>query len=274
MKTLEIGQLKRESISDPVKAASSSQGARASPPTMYQVPRYDAIAPPHRAGAKKNPKAIHAAVAPHPDRKLFVDFFRDSSRNGRLTARASASRFDPATMPLPRVTRAPLPLLHFETLTLADVEGLNDTTMLQPFVRCRMPARTTDAPAIEGTDAACPPTHPGCNPWANLKSIPRRCHPILVAFVWELTKETIYLPMGFLQGGSGEREDRASVLGSGHRCRLAPRALPCRGQDGAGRGRDGAGSRPGGNPGANGWFLESTSIQMPPRRGGICGRLT
>jgi len=32
--------------------------------------------------------------------------------------------------------------------------------------------------------------------------------------------------------------------------------------------------RPGGNPGANGWFLLSTPIQMPPRRGGICERWT
>ena len=36
---------------------------------------------------------------------------------------------------------------------------------------------------------------------ANLKSISHRCHPILVAFVWELTKATIYLPLGCLQGG-------------------------------------------------------------------------
>ena len=33
-------------------------------------------------------------------------------------------------------------------------------------------------------------------------------------------------------------------------------------------------TRPGGNPGENGWFLESTPMQIPPRRGGICGRLT
>ena len=39
------------------------------------------------------------------------------------------------------------------------------------------------------------------NPGANLKSISHRCHPILVAFVWELTKETIDLPRGCLQGG-------------------------------------------------------------------------
>ena len=36
----------------------------------------------------------------------------------------------------------------------------------------------------------------------------------------------------------------------------------------------GFGVRAGGNPGANGWFLESTPIQMLPRSGGICGRLT
>ena len=43
--------------------------------------------------------------------------------------------------------------------------------------------------------------HPGGNPGANLKSISHRFHPILVAFVWELTKETIDLPLGCLQGG-------------------------------------------------------------------------
>ena len=46
--------------------------------------------------------------------------------------------------------------------------------------------------------------HPGGNPGANLKSISHRCHPILVAFVWQLTKETINLPLGCLsclQGG-------------------------------------------------------------------------
>jgi len=42
--------------------------------------------------------------------------------------------------------------------------------------------------------------HPGGNPGANLKSISHRCHPILVAFVWELTKETNDLPLGCLQG--------------------------------------------------------------------------
>jgi len=44
-------------------------------------------------------------------------------------------------------------------------------------------------------------SRPGGNTEANLKSISHRCHPVLVAFVWELTEETIYLPLGCLQGG-------------------------------------------------------------------------
>ena len=55
-------------------------------------------------------------------------------------------------------------------------------------------------------------THPGGNPGANIKSISHRCHPILVAFEWELTKEIIDLPLGCLQGGVSTRE----VL-AGHR---------------------------------------------------------
>ena len=44
-------------------------------------------------------------------------------------------------------------------------------------------------------------THPGVGLRANLKSISHGCHLSEVAFVWELTKETIHLPMGCLQGG-------------------------------------------------------------------------
>ena len=51
------------------------------------------------------------------------------------------------------------------------------------------------------------PHHPGGDPGANLgnpganQQISHRCHPILVAFVWELTEETIDLPLGCLQDG-------------------------------------------------------------------------
>ena len=44
--------------------------------------------------------------------------------------------------------------------------------------------------------------HPGDNPGANLKSISHRCHLILVAFVWELTQETIHLRLGCLDADS------------------------------------------------------------------------
>ena len=45
--------------------------------------------------------------------------------------------------------------------------------------------------------------HSGGNPGANVKSISHRCHVFEVAFVWELTKETIHLPLGCLQDGLG-----------------------------------------------------------------------
>ena len=43
--------------------------------------------------------------------------------------------------------------------------------------------------------------YPGGNPGANLKSISHRCCLREVAFEWELTKETIDLPLSCLQGG-------------------------------------------------------------------------
>jgi len=52
-----------------------------------------------------------------------------------------------------------------------------------------------------GQPVSHPTCHPGDNLGANLKSVSHRCHPILVAFAWELTKETTYLPLGCLQGG-------------------------------------------------------------------------
>ena len=46
---------------------------------------------------------------------------------------------------------------------------------------------------------------PGGNPRANLESISRRCYLREAAFEWELTKETICLPLGCLQGGQEYR---------------------------------------------------------------------
>ena len=49
-------------------------------------------------------------------------------------------------------------------------------------------------------------SHPGGRPGANLKSISHKCDLREVAFAWELTKETIHLPLGCLQGRIGPQE--------------------------------------------------------------------
>ena len=43
------------------------------------------------------------------------------------------------------------------------------------------------------------PNHPGVELRTNLKSISHRYHLFQVTFVWELTTETIHLPLGCLQ---------------------------------------------------------------------------
>jgi len=58
---------------------------------------------------------------------------------------------------------------------------------------------------------SCMLLHPGGNPGANLKSISNRCYLFEVAFVWELTKETIVLPLGCLQAGVGELHAAGAV---------------------------------------------------------------
>jgi hypothetical protein len=62
------------------------------------------------------------------------------------------------------------------------------------------------APALSRADAnlesaLTPANHPGVELRANLKSISHRCRLFEVAFVWELTKETIHLLLGCVQGG-------------------------------------------------------------------------
>ena len=44
--------------------------------------------------------------------------------------------------------------------------------------------------------------HLGVELSAHLKSISHRCLFFEMAFVWELTEETIHLPLGCLQGGA------------------------------------------------------------------------
>ena len=57
-------------------------------------------------------------------------------------------------------------------------------------------ARFSGFPQVHETHGG----HPGGNPGGNLKLISHICHPFLVALVWVLTKDTINLPLGCLQG--------------------------------------------------------------------------
>ena len=59
--------------------------------------------------------------------------------------------------------------------------------------------------ALRGVPSPHHPLHPGGNSGANVKSISQTCYRFEVAFVWELTKETIGLPLGCLQGGFPRR---------------------------------------------------------------------
>ena len=62
-------------------------------------------------------------------------------------------------------------------------------------------------------------SRPGVELGTNLQSICHRCQPIRVACVWELTKETIHLPLGCLQDGLESRDfgSRVSCSRSGIR---------------------------------------------------------
>ena len=70
------------------------------------------------------------------------------------------------------------------------------------------------APALRaGGLALSQSIHPEVELRANLKSISHRCHLFEVAFVWELTKETIHLPLGCLQGGLAHQFEAPELLG-------------------------------------------------------------
>ena len=55
--------------------------------------------------------------------------------------------------------------------------------------------------------------HSGGNSGANRKSISHRCYLRDVAFEWEMTEETIYLPLGCLKGGYGKAGRRQRKRG-------------------------------------------------------------
>jgi len=110
----------------------------------------------------------------------------------------------------------PWPLVFFFTLVTGPRRSwslkLSDTRVYTPQIRARL-GTTAHFCEVVVLKSRSPPSmaagrtriawrvHPGSNPGENLEPSSHRSHPILVAFVWELTKETIYLPLGCLQGG-------------------------------------------------------------------------
>jgi len=76
------------------------------------------------------------------------------------------------------------------------------------------------------------PLHPEVELRANPESNSYRCHLFEVASVWELTKETIYLSLGCLQGGTsvenGEQGALRSEVVSSHLLEFRA-AMPYRG---------------------------------------------
>ena len=85
---------------------------RVNPPTLHQEPwdtqRYDAIAPPHRAGMKKMPKVTSAAVAPH-----LIDTTGHQPRvSCKMLARTIPPSRDQAQAVLGRAARSPEPSME------------------------------------------------------------------------------------------------------------------------------------------------------------------
>jgi len=76
-----------------------------------------------------------------------------------------------------------------KSMSLSSLLRRNPPPQHPEFVRCWM--QDVDGTLLDSKHQLSPRTvrtHPGGNPEANLDSISHRCHPILVACVWELTK--------------------------------------------------------------------------------------
>ena len=89
-----------------------------------------------------------------------------------------------------------LPLSSAQLLSFPDFRASCQAPY--PEIKCNVYQNIQMDAASKASVAA---HHPGVELRANLKSISPRCHPFEVAFVWDLTKETIHLPLGCLPGG-------------------------------------------------------------------------
>ena len=83
-------------------------------------------------------------------------------------------------------------------------ESLEVQRVANHNLRLRRNLGDTWVPSLfENEESRCLPTLEAIQGQINVSfgQLPYKCHPILAAFVWELTIETISLPLGCLQGG-------------------------------------------------------------------------
>ena len=116
----------------------------------------------------------------------------EPARQQRLTRRRARTQDDASSQQLTRASAFTTALSRVLRALLAHPNA----PALSEWLRAA--AAAVEARLLAGSDTV---THPGGNPGANLKSISHRCYLLKVAFVWELTEETIVLPLGCLQGG-------------------------------------------------------------------------
>ena len=106
--------------------------------------------------------------------------------------------YEPSSEPLHIAAEQWFTYLTVKIREMQDAKGVRGRSVMWSgtFAKCSCPVGYSQ-PRLDSKDSGC---HSGGKPGANFESISHRCHPILVAFVWELTKETINLPLGCLQG--------------------------------------------------------------------------
>ena len=109
--------------------------------------------------------------------------------------------------------------------------------------------------------------HPGGNPGAYQKSIALRCHLREVEFEWELAKETIYLPLGCLQGGFSLQQRLQQQAGgaAGAGCTCGGWAVPGRSRSSEGRGATCCRPRTLPTPAPPGWPGQRPRVVQPQR---------
>ena len=148
---------------------------------------------------------------------------RQSVRH-RVHARASAiahtqerqpSYCTPKTVSRRAHARASAILPHTTDSQLSLVRGTNPSNLVRHRAWSRL--QTAETKCIGSMRRHQTPlhnasSHPGVEHRSKLNVFSHRCHLVEMAFVWELTEETIHVPMGCLQGGFGSWQAARSAV--------------------------------------------------------------